>query len=98
MAAYAASKAGLVGLTKALASEHGSDGVRVNALLPGGTKTEMAGDDPQAHDFISTLHPLGRMAEPQEIAQAALFLLSEGASFVTGSAMLADGGVSVRLG
>ena len=97
MAAYAASKAGLIGLTKALASEHGSDGIRINALLPGGTKTEMAGEDPQAHDFIAGLHPLGRMAEPQEIAQAALFLLSDTASFVTGSAMLADGGVSVQL-
>ncbi|MDA7949578.1 MAG: SDR family oxidoreductase [Hyphomicrobiaceae bacterium] len=98
MAAYAASKAGLVGLTQALASEHGSEGIRVNALLPGGTKTDMAGDDPATHDFIAGLHPLGRMAEPAEIAQAALFLLSDAASFVTGSAMLADGGVSVRLG
>ena len=98
MGAYAASKAGLIGLTKALAAEHGCDGIRVNALLPGGTKTEMAGDDPQAHEFISNLHPLGRMAEPHEITRAALFLLSDEASFVTGSAMLADGGVSVQLG
>ncbi len=98
MAAYAASKAGLIGLTQALARDHGRDGIRVNALLPGGTKTEMAGDDPDAHAFISGLHALGRMAEPEEIAQAALFLLSDGSSFVTGSAMLADGGVSVRLG
>ena len=95
--AYAASKAGLIGLTKALASEHGSEGIRANALLPGGTKTEMAGDDPTAHEYIAGLHPLARMARPEEIAQAALFLLSEQSAFVTGSAMLVDGGVSIKL-
>lgn len=95
--AYAASKAGLIGLTRALAAEHGPQGLRVNALLPGGTKTEMAGDDPGVHDDIAGLHPLARMARPEEIAQAALFLLSDRAAFVTGSAMLADGGVSIRL-
>ncbi len=98
MAAYAASKAGLIGLTQALANEHGRDNIRVNALLPGGTRTDMAGDDPDTHAFIAGLHALDRMATPEEIAQAALFLLSAASSFVTGSAMLADGGVSVRLG
>ncbi len=98
MAAYAASKAGLLGLVKSLAAEHASDGVRVNALLPGGTITEMAGDDPEVHSYISGLHPIGRMAAPGEIAQAAAFLLSDRASFVTGSALLADGGVSVGFG
>lgn len=98
MSAYAASKAGLIGLVKSLACEHGADGIRVNALLPGGTKTSMAGDDPIAHEYIAGLHPLNRMAEPDEIAQAALFLLSEQSTFVTGSAMIADGGISVRLG
>lgn len=98
MGAYAASKAGLVGLTYALAAAHGPDRVRVNALLPGGTKTAMAGEDPDVHQAIAGLHPLGRMAEPEEIAQSALFLLSDRASFVTGSAMTADGGISIRLG
>ncbi len=98
MGAYAASKGGLVGLTQSIASEHGTDGIRVNALLPGGTKTAMAGDDPAGHAFIAGLHPLGRMAEPDEIANAALFLLSDRANFVTGSAMSADGGVSIGLG
>lgn len=97
MAAYAASKAGLIGLAQSLASEHGADGIRVNTLLPGGTKTDMAGDDPAAHDYIADLHPLKRMAAPEEIAQAALFLLSDQSAFVTGSAMIADGGISVRL-
>jgi NAD(P)-dependent dehydrogenase (short-subunit alcohol dehydrogenase family) len=95
MGAYAASKAGLIGLTQVLAAEHGSDNIRVNALLPGGTKTAMAGDDPATHEAISQFHALKRMAEPDEIAQAALFLLSDQSSFVTGSAMLADGGNSI---
>ncbi len=98
MSAYAASKAGLIGLAKSLASEHGADGIRVNALLPGGTKTAMSGDDPEIHEFIAGLHPLNRLAEPGEIAQAALFLLSDQSSFVTGGAMIADGGVSIQLG
>ncbi len=98
MGAYAASKAGLIGLTQSLAAEHGGDGVRVNALLPGGTRTAMAGDDPDTHSYIAGLHPLGRLADPEEIAKAALFLLSDLSSFVTGSAMTADGGVSIKLG
>lgn len=98
MGAYAASKAGLIGLAQSLSAEHGIDGIRVNTLLPGGTRTDMAGDDPGTHDYIAGLHPLGRMADPEEIAEAALFLLSNRASFVTGSAMTADGGISVRLG
>ncbi len=95
MGAYAATKAGLIGLAQVLAVEHGTDNIRVNALLPGGTRTEMAGDDPQAHEWVRGLHALKRMAEPEEIARAALFLLSDQASFVTGTAMLADGGNSI---
>ena len=98
MAAYGASKAGLIGLTQCLAVELGAIGIRVNALLPGGTRTSMAGDfatDPAAADRIARLHALERMAEPAEIARAALFLASDGASFVTGTAMLVDGGNSI---
>lgn len=98
MAAYAASKAGLIGMAQCLAVEHGADRIRVNALLPGGTKTPMAGDfsnDPEASESIARLHALKRMAEPEEIARAALFLASDAASFVTGSAMLVDGGNSI---
>lgn len=97
MAAYAASKAGLVGLMQALAAEHAGEGLRINAILPGGTKTAMAGDDPATHDFIASLHPLKRLASPSEIAQAALYLLSDRASFVTGTALSVDGGISMRL-
>ncbi|MEM8876517.1 MAG: SDR family oxidoreductase [Pseudomonadota bacterium] len=96
MAAYAASKAGLIGMTQVLAVDHGTDNIRVNALLPGGTRTEMAGDDPQSLQWVSGLHALKRMAEPEEIAQAAMFLISGQSSFVTGSAMIVDGGNSIN--
>lgn len=101
MAPYAASKAGLIGMTQCLAVEYGDCGVRVNALLPGGTKTDMAGDfssNPDAEAAIGAFHALKRMANPDEVAQAALFLASEQSSFVTGSAMLVDGGNSISKG
>ncbi|WP_323018152.1 SDR family oxidoreductase [Castellaniella sp.] len=98
MGAYAASKAGLVGLTQSLASDHAIEGIRVNALLPGGTITPSGGEgNPAALEFIASLHPMKRMASPKEIAQAALFLLSDRSSFMTGSPMIVDGGISVRL-
>jgi NAD(P)-dependent dehydrogenase (short-subunit alcohol dehydrogenase family) len=99
MAAYAASKAGMIGLMRSLASDHAAEGIRVNALLPGGTLTPAGGegDPPTTMDFIANLHPMKRMALPTEIAQAALFLLSERSTFMTGSPVLVDGGISVRL-
>ncbi|WP_163267438.1 SDR family oxidoreductase [Chelativorans alearense] len=97
MTAYAASKAGLVGLTQALAAEHGPSGIRVNALLPGGTDTPAATfKTPEEWAFVEGLHALKRVARPEEIARAALFLASDAASFITGAAMLADGGVSIN--
>lgn len=96
--AYAASKAGLIGLTKALATEFGSQGIRVNALLPGGTNTDMArefGDSEEVQTFVKNIHALKRIAAPEEIAQSALYLASDMSGFTTGSAMLVDGGVSV---
>jgi NAD(P)-dependent dehydrogenase (short-subunit alcohol dehydrogenase family) len=98
MGAYAASKAGLIGLVQSLASDHAADGIRVNALLPGGTVTPAGGEgNPDALEFIANLHPMKRMANAKEIAQTALFLLSERSSFMTGSPVIADGGMSVRL-
>lgn len=96
MGACAAAKAGLVGLTQVLAAEHGPENIRVNALLPGGTMTPMAGDDAGFHEVVRGFHALKNIAEPSEIANAALFLLSDHASFVSGSAMIADGGNSIN--
>lgn len=98
MAAYAAAKAGVIGMVQSLASDHAAAGVRVNALLPGGTVTPMGGEgDPDLIEAIGKLHPIGRMGRADEIAQAAMFLLSDRSSFMTGSPMIVDGGMSVRL-
>jgi len=99
MAAYAASKAGLIGLVQSLAAEYGSRRIRVNALLPGGTDTPMGevfANTPEAIRFVEGLHALKRRAQPVEIAQSALYLASDASSFTTGSAMLVDGGVSIN--
>lgn len=91
MAAYGASKAALMGLVKGITADHAAQGVRANALLPGGTETRLAGDAAQ-RDWAAGLHALKRLAAPEEIAQAALFLASDMSSFVAGSALYADGG------
>ncbi|MFC4174894.1 SDR family oxidoreductase [Microvirga sp. GCM10011540] len=99
VASYAASKAGLIGLTKSLAAEFGPKGIRVNALLPGGTDTPMAEawvSTPEARAFVEGLHALKRRARPEEIARSALYLASDASSFTTGAALLADGGVSIN--
>ncbi|TPJ44151.1 SDR family oxidoreductase [Mesorhizobium sp. B2-5-4] len=97
MAAYAAAKAGLIGLTQVLAAEYGPKGLRVNALLPGGTDTPGATTTtPEARAFVEGLHALKRMAQPQEIARSALYLASDASSFTTGTALFADGGVSIN--
>jgi NAD(P)-dependent dehydrogenase (short-subunit alcohol dehydrogenase family) len=99
VAAYAASKAGLLGLTRALAVEFGPRGIRVNALLPGGTDTPLAEAwvaTPEALSFVEGLHALKRRAHPDEIARSALYLASDASSFTTGTVLLADGGVSVN--
>jgi NAD(P)-dependent dehydrogenase (short-subunit alcohol dehydrogenase family) len=98
VAAYAASKSGLVGLTQALASEYGIAGVRVNAVLPGAVDTDMyreMNNTEESQAFITNLHALKRVGRPEEIAKAVLYLASDDASFVTGTASLVDGGVSI---
>jgi NAD(P)-dependent dehydrogenase (short-subunit alcohol dehydrogenase family) len=97
-AAYAASKAGLVGLTQALAAEYGPQGVRVNAILPGAVDTDMyrgMNDTPESQAFVTNLHALKRIATPEEIARSVLYLASDDSSFVTGTASLLDGGASI---
>jgi NAD(P)-dependent dehydrogenase (short-subunit alcohol dehydrogenase family) len=96
MTAYAASKAGLIGLTQVLAAEYGPKGIRVNSLLPGGTDTPAATfKTPEERAFVEGLHALKRVARPEEIARSALYLASDASSFTTGAALLADGGVSI---
>lgn len=96
MTAYAAAKAGLMGMVQVLAAEYGSRGIRVNALLPGGIDTPAATFwTPEQRAFVEGLHALKRVARPEEIAASALYLASEASSFTTGAALLADGGVSI---
>jgi NAD(P)-dependent dehydrogenase (short-subunit alcohol dehydrogenase family) len=94
---YVASKHAVVGLTKAVALEYAKNNIRVNAILPGsvedtGTFERSFGGNQASIDWAKSIHPLGRLATPKEIANAAVFLLSDQASFVTGHAMLIDGG------
>jgi NAD(P)-dependent dehydrogenase (short-subunit alcohol dehydrogenase family) len=99
VASYAAGKAGLIGLTQALATEFGPKGIRVNALLPGGTDTPMAQamiGTPEGRRFVENMHALKRISVPEEIAKSALYLASDMSSFTTGTAMLVDGGVSIN--
>ncbi|SFD56357.1 SDR family oxidoreductase [Massilia yuzhufengensis] len=95
-AVYAASKHAVVGLTRSAAAEYARDGIRINVLCPGGVKTPMlarfAERDPSAEKKLRAAHPMGRFAEAGEVAQAALWLASDGASYVNGHEMVVDGG------
>ena len=93
---YVATKAGVIGMTKVWARELGRSGVRVNAVAPGFTATEMVMQMPEkVLDGMRARTPLGRMAEPRDIANAYLFLASDEASFVTGDVLRVDGGIVV---
>jgi 3-oxoacyl-[acyl-carrier protein] reductase len=93
---YAASKAGIIGLTKALARELGTRGVRVNAVAPGYIDTELTGVLPEEiRDAILGSTPLGRLGEPEDVARAVRFLCSDEAAFVTGAVLLVDGGLGM---
>ena len=98
MAAYAASKAGLIGLTQTLASEFGPANIRVNAVLPGAVETEMyqaVNDSADKQSFVTGLHALKRVGKPEELAKSVLYFASDDSSFVTGTAALVDGGLSI---
>lgn len=99
-ALYASSKGALVSMTRALAIELAPD-IRVNAIIPAATDTPMlrAGfeDNPDGLQGLGSYHPLGRIAEPKEVAEVALFLTSSQASFITGAAINVDGGVGACL-
>lgn len=93
--AYAASKHGVEGLTKAAALDYAKQGIRINAVAPGYVDTPMiAGRRASTNDKIVAMHPIGRIAQPEELARVIAFLLSPEASFITGSIHLADGGFS----
>ncbi len=97
--AYTASKHGVVGLTKAAALEHSKDNIRVNAVCPGYVETPTTAQA-MANDAIRSAlirrHPIGRLGEQDEIAEAVMWLLSDAASFVTGHAMPIDGGMTAQ--
>ncbi len=97
--AYAASKHGVVGLTRTAALDYIDQGIRVNAVCPGATRTRILADwfqDPKVEAFILSRHPIGRIAEPEEIARAVLFLASDDASFIVGQALAVDGGLTAQ--
>ncbi|TGK15226.1 glucose 1-dehydrogenase [Leptospira fluminis] len=103
VAPYSAAKHGIIGLTRSAALEYAEDRIRVNAICPGFIRTEMltglfrsSSDPADAERRITGLHPLRRLSEPEEVAQAAVWLCSDESSFVTGVALPVDGGYSAK--
>jgi NAD(P)-dependent dehydrogenase (short-subunit alcohol dehydrogenase family) len=101
-AAYDASKAGLLALTRTLALDHGGEGIRVNAICPGYIDTPMTEewlasvpDREATMRQVLSFHPLGRIGTPRDIAEAALFLASDAASFISGASLVVDGAMTV---
>jgi NAD(P)-dependent dehydrogenase (short-subunit alcohol dehydrogenase family) len=100
---YAAAKAGLVGMTRSMALDYGPHGIRVNAVCPGWTRTQLVQEwidrqpDPAvAEAKVLSVHPLGRIGTPEEVANFVAFLASDEASFITGAMLLIDGGLSAQ--
>ncbi|MDQ3767582.1 MAG: glucose 1-dehydrogenase [Actinomycetota bacterium] len=100
---YAAAKSGVIGLTRSLALDYGADNIRVNAVCPGWVRTHLVQEwidmqpDPEAAEAsVLAVHPMGRIAEPAEIANFVAWLASDEASFMTGADLLIDGGLSAR--
>ena len=100
MPIYIASKHAVLGLTKSAALEYSKSGIRINAVAPGAVETDMAKrvveDNKQFLETVKSMHPIGRIAEPEEIANAVAWLLSDKASFVLGHTLLIDGGMVSR--
>ncbi|RYH07556.1 SDR family NAD(P)-dependent oxidoreductase [Tropicimonas sp. IMCC6043] len=97
--AYSAAKAGIINLTQSTASEFGKYGIRCNAILPGSVRTNNPSweiriqKDPEVFNKLARWYPLGRVAEPEDIAKAVSFLVSDNASYVTGAMLPVDGGL-----
>ncbi len=100
MANYVAAKHGVIGLTKTAALEYATSGVRINAVCPGTARSKMVnewiGGDPAQEAEVAALHPIGRIAEPEEIANGVMWLCSDAASFMIGHAMVIDGGFTIQ--
>lgn len=101
--AYAASKAAIVNFTRSAALDYASEGVRINCVCPGSVATDMIeqawiqhGDYQEAKKMWESKHPIGRIALPEEISKAILFLAGSGASFITGAALPVDGGITAE--
>jgi NAD(P)-dependent dehydrogenase (short-subunit alcohol dehydrogenase family) len=98
-AGYVAAKHGVIGLTKVAALDYGARGIRVNAICPGTARTPMVDTavrgDPALEEYLAGLHPIGRIGTPEEIAEAAVWLCTDAASFVLGHALAVDGGYVV---
>ncbi|HEV7216058.1 MAG TPA: glucose 1-dehydrogenase [Chloroflexota bacterium] len=99
--AYSAAKAGLVSLTRSVATRHGPDGIRANAICPGTVRTPIwqatVERTPNVFAQLARWYPLGRVGEPEDIARAALFLASEEASWISGAVLPVDGGLTAGL-
>jgi NAD(P)-dependent dehydrogenase (short-subunit alcohol dehydrogenase family) len=98
---YSAAKAGLVGMTKSMALDFGKHGIRVNAISPGYTRTYLVDEwlsqqPPGTEEAAMAVQPLGRMGQPEEIAEVVCFVASDAASFVNGADWLVDGGLAAR--
>jgi NAD(P)-dependent dehydrogenase (short-subunit alcohol dehydrogenase family) len=100
MPIYIASKHAVLGLTKSAALEYAKSGIRINAVAPGGVETDMVKqvneDNKQFVETLKSMHPIGRIGVPEEIANAVVWLLSDKASFVLGHTLLVDGGMLSR--
>lgn len=98
LSTYAASKHAVVGLTRSGALDYGQAGIRINAVAPGTVETPMTADwtaeHPEMAQRLTAMTPLGRSAQPEEIAEAAAWLLSDRASYVTGAVLTIDGGMT----
>ncbi len=100
-AAYSASKGAIIALTRNMALDYAEAGIRVNCLCPGFTRTPLTKGlfaDAERLAKLTALHPLGRLGEPDDIAKAALFLVSDDASWITGQAIAVDGGLTAGHG
>jgi NAD(P)-dependent dehydrogenase (short-subunit alcohol dehydrogenase family) len=98
---YVASKHAVLGITKSAALEYGKQGIRVNAISPAVIQTEMferfaGGADSEVGKYMATLHPIGRIGQPDEIANTVVFLASDDSSFITGQSIAVDGGFTAQ--